>query len=216
MPEILGFSDMALYELRLLMGRRSARFFDLAVLAIVTLAALFCCYEVEIFPTDSKPHTLELDELLLVSTIFCAGLFVCALRWLAEQQRGIGRIMLEAGWERVAPSLSDITKANHRAGTIENLWSRFETVRLQPLPRSASAVGKQVGPTPAGRPSKNAEIEMAIEALTAEGVDLSKLSRKNAYSRIRQKAAKLGANVEVGFSVPVIQRVLVRRYGPRA
>jgi len=163
------------------MARRPARIFDGAVIIIVTLAALFYCYEVEVFPNDSKPYTLELDELFLVSTIFCGGLFICALRWLAEQQ-----------------------------------GSRFEATRVQPLARHAPAVSKQVGPTPAGRPSKSAEIEAAIDALTAEGVDLSKLPRKDAHLRIRQKAAKLGANVEVGFSLPVIQRVLVRRYGPRA
>jgi hypothetical protein len=194
--EILGFSDMALYELRSLMARRPARIFDGAVLAIVTLAALFCCYEVEVFPTDSKPYTLELDELLLVSTIFCGGLFICALRRLAELQRGINGIAAKPtsgeGRERVPPFLFDKSKAKCKAATIE------------------------AGPTPAGRPSKNAEIEAAIDALTPEGVDVSKLPRKDAYARIRQKAAKLGANVEVGFSVPVIQRVLVRRYGPRA
>ncbi len=199
----MALSDTALYELRSFMGRRSARIFDFAVLAIVTLAALFWCYEVEVFPTDSKPRTLELDELLLVSTIFCAGLFVCALRSLAEQQREIAvKPTLEPPRERVAPSHSHNTKAS--------LWSRCGAAGMPPFARCAP-----IGPTPPGRPSKNAEIEAAIDALTAEGVDLSKLARKDAYSRIRQKAAKLGAKVGVGFSDPVIQRLLVRRYGPR-
>ncbi len=211
---------MVLYEPKSLVARRPARIFDGVVLTIVTLAALFYCYEVEVFPNDSEPHTLELDELLLVSTIFCGGLFICALRWLAEQQRWISRIAAKptsgTSREPVPPFLFDKPKAKCKAGTIEDFWSHFEAVGVQPLASSAPAVSKQVGPMPPGRPSKSATIEAAIDALTAEGVDLSKLPRKDAYSRIRQKAAKLGANVEVGFSVPVVQRALVRRYGPRA
>lgn len=174
------------------MARGPARISDGAVLTIVTLAALFYCYEfsyeVEVLPNDSKPYKLELDELLLaldelllVSTIFCGGLFIFALRRLPEQQ---------------AP--------------------RFEAGSVEPLARSAPALSKPVGPTPVGRPSKSAEIEAAIDALTSEGVDPCRLCRKDAYSRIRQKATTLEANVEVGFSAPVIQRVLVRRCGPRA
>jgi hypothetical protein len=204
---------VALDELRSLVARRPPGIFDGAVLAIVTLAALFCCYEVEVFPSDSKPHALELDELLLVSTIFCGGLFICALRLLAEQQRRISRITdeLTAGmsWERVLPFLFDNPKVKWRARNIE-------TAGTQPVPRVAQVVSKWGAPTPGGRPSKNAEIEAAIDKLTAEGINLSKLPRKDAHSRICQTAAKLGANVEVGFSLPVIQRVLVRRYGPRA
>jgi hypothetical protein len=60
------------------------------------------------------------------------------------------------------------------------------------------------------------QINEAVDKLTAEGVDLSKLSRKEAYSRIRRKSEELGANVAVGFSDPVIQRVLFERFGPRA
>ncbi len=187
---------MALYELRSFVARRPARIFDGLVLAIVTLAALFWCYEVEIFPTNSKPYTLELDELLFVSTIFCGGLFICALRRLAELQRGIGRAAMKpaSATGRVSghPFLLHEPKAKSKAASID------------------------AGSTPVGRPSKNAEIETAIRALTSEGVDLSKLPRKDAYARIRHKAARLGANIEVGFSAPVIQRMLVRRYGPRA
>lgn len=183
---------MALHELKSLVARRSVRISDGAVLTIVTLVAFFYCYEVsyelEVFPNNSETYKLDLDELLLaldqlllVSTIFCGGLFIFALRRLPEQQA-----------------------------------RRFEAGSVEPLARSAPAVSKPVGPTPAGRPSKSAEIEAAIDALMTEGVDLSRLARKDAYSRICQKATTLGANVEVGFSAPVIQRVLVRRYGPRA
>jgi hypothetical protein len=206
---------MALDEYRLLPGRRPAGIFDGAVLAIVTLAALFCCYEVEVFPTDSKPHALELDELLLVSTIFCGGLFICALRILGEQQRRINQITddLTAGMgrDRAPAFFFDKRESQCEAGTIENSRLPFEAIGHAPR-----AVNKPFGPTPAGRPSKNAEIEAAIDKLISEGINLSKLPRKDAHSRICHTAARLGANVEVGFSAPVIRRALVRRYGPRA
>jgi hypothetical protein len=201
---------MFFYRLKSFAGRRSSRIFDGAALTIVTLAVLFYCYDVEVFPTDTKPHTLELDELLLVSTIFCGGLFICALRRLAEQQRWISRIAGKptpgTGLEPVPPFLFD--KPKSEAGPHKNRWLRFRAVGVHPL-------GKQGELTPVGRPSKTAEIDAAIEALTADGVDLSKLPRKDAYLRIRQKAAELGASVDIGFSAPVIQRSLVRRYGPR-
>jgi hypothetical protein len=204
---------VALNEPKSILAPRQAGIFDGVVLAIVTLAALFCCYEVEVFPTDSKPHTLELDELLLVSTIFCAGLFICALRLLAEQQRRINRIIdeLTAGmsWERLLSFPFDDPKVKCRARSVE-------TAGTQPVPRVAQVVCKWGAPTPGGRPSKNAVIEAAIDKLTAEGINLSKLPRKDAHSRICQAAATLGVDVEVGFSYPVIRRVLVRRYGPRS
>jgi uncharacterized protein VirK/YbjX len=79
---------MALYELRSL-AARPARIFDGVVLTTVTLAALIYCYNVKVFPSDSRPHTLELDEIFFVTTIFCGGLFICALRCLAEQRRAV-------------------------------------------------------------------------------------------------------------------------------
>jgi hypothetical protein len=145
------------------LARRVARSLDGALVTILTVAAIFYCYEFEVLPADSKPHTLELDELLLVSTFFFGGLLLCALRRLVQRE------------------------------------SEGNPVRIGPQ----------------GRPSKNAEIEAATEALLAEGVELPKLPRKDACALIRQKAAVLGANVEIGFSDPVIQRSLVRRYGRR-
>jgi hypothetical protein len=134
---------------------------DGTIVTVLTFVALFYCYEFKVLPADSKPHTLELDELLLVSTLFFGGLFLCALRRLVQPE------------------------------------SETDPGRIR------------------GRPTKNADIEAAIEALIAEGVELPKLPRKDACALIRQKAAGHGASVEVGFSDPVIRRSLVRRYGPR-
>ncbi len=78
------------------------------------------------------------------------------------------------------------------------------------------AIARRANRLPAGRPSKHMQINEAVDKLTAERVDLSKLPRKEAYSRIRRKSKELGANVSVGFSDPVIQRVLFERFGPRA
>ena len=71
------------------------RIFDGGVLIMLTLMALFFCFEVDVFanePGESvKTETFELDEVLLVSAIFCAGLVIFALRRLAEQKRETGR-----------------------------------------------------------------------------------------------------------------------------
>jgi hypothetical protein len=154
---------------RSFLGRRRARNLDGAFVTILTVVALFYCYEFEVFPADSRPHTLELDELFFVSTLFFGGLLLCALRRLGQRESETGGLIAE-----------------HTSG-----------------------------PSVLGRPTKSAEIEAAIGALAAEGVQLHKLPRKDACALVRQKAAAHGASVEIGFSDPVIQRSLVRRYGPR-
>jgi hypothetical protein len=67
-----------------------------------------------------------------------------------------------------------------------------------------------------GRPSKASEIERAIDLLTAEGEELATMPRPDAYEAVRQCAKRsLRADVAIGFTDPVIQRVLFRRFGPR-
>jgi predicted signal transduction protein with EAL and GGDEF domain len=77
------------------MARHKTRIFDGTVLTILTLAALFYCYEVDVFANapgeGPKPRTIELDEVLLVSAIFCGGLVIFALRRLVEQRRETAR-----------------------------------------------------------------------------------------------------------------------------
>ena len=86
---------VTLHSLRSIIVRHRVRLFDSSVLLIVTLCALFYCYEVDVFanaPGEGvKRHTLELDEVLLVSAIFCGGLVLFALRRLAEQKRETAR-----------------------------------------------------------------------------------------------------------------------------
>ena len=67
-----------------------------------------------------------------------------------------------------------------------------------------------------GRPSKTLEIEQAIESLSGKGVDLTKMSRRKACTEIKKCAAReLKSNTEIGFSDPVIQRALFKRFGRR-
>ena|ERR1700733_4605777 len=114
--------------------------FDGAVLAIVKLAALFCCFEVEVFPADSKPHALELDQLLLVSNIFCGGLFISALRSLAEQRPE------SRAWNGSFQFCSRNQKQSAGAapsGTSESLSTRPEHNLLSTL-LSPSAIGSEL------------------------------------------------------------------------
>ena len=87
--------DGSLERVRSFMIRHRIRLFDSAVLIILTLTALFYCYEVDVFANapgqPPKAQTLELDEVLLVSALFCAGLVVFSLRRLAEQKRETSR-----------------------------------------------------------------------------------------------------------------------------
>jgi hypothetical protein len=103
---------------------------------------------------------------------------------------------------------------------IENFGQRYEGVRIhQPkggigstasLPRASASLART------GRPSKQGEIERAIDAVTSEGIALSQIPRKTARDMVRQKAKELGSNTDLGFSDPVIQRALVARFGRRA
>jgi len=75
-------------QLRLLMARHRTRVFDSAFLLIVASAALFYCFEVDVFANGpgegTKAYSLELDEVLLLSAIFCGGLVIFALRRLSD------------------------------------------------------------------------------------------------------------------------------------
>ena len=55
-----------------------------------------------------------------------------------------------------------------------------------------------------------------IDILLKKGVDLAKLPRPQAMAEIRNCAAnELNSDINIGFSDPVLQRVLFRRFGPR-
>jgi hypothetical protein len=126
---------------------------------------------------------------------------------------------------------------NWRVSSIENLGHRFEIVEVarqernailgvgEPAKPSVEGAGSRASSYPTeikilpgqrGRTTKADEIRHAIKGLMATGVDLAELPRAVAYEKIRIYAkAHLGANVTRGYSVPVLQRCLVRLLGKR-
>ncbi len=81
-----GQARSRLASLKSFVGRHRASLLDGALVVGVALAALIYCYKVAVFG-GSGANKLELDEMLLVSVIFFAGLVLFALRRLAEQAR---------------------------------------------------------------------------------------------------------------------------------
>jgi hypothetical protein len=67
-----------------------------------------------------------------------------------------------------------------------------------------------------GRPSKDMEVERAIDILMKRGIALAKLKRPEAFAAIRRCAAsELNSDINMGFSDPVLERILFRRFGRR-
>jgi hypothetical protein len=68
----------ALKRLTNALARHSVPIIDGAFLVVFTAAALYYCYEVQVFPSgrgeSGNAHSIELSEALLVATMFCAGL----------------------------------------------------------------------------------------------------------------------------------------------
>jgi hypothetical protein len=88
---------------------------------------------------------------------------------------------------------------------------RSEPEPAYELPSSEDSPSRELG-----RPSKSAEIERAIETLLANDVALAKMPRPKAYRAVRECAAReLNSDTQIGFSDPVIQRSLLKRFGPR-
>jgi diguanylate cyclase (GGDEF)-like protein len=85
----------ALKRLTNALARHSVPIIDGAFLVVFTAAALYYCYEVQVFPSgrgeSGNAHSIELSEALLVATMFCAGLCFFVIRRLAEQRRETAR-----------------------------------------------------------------------------------------------------------------------------
>jgi hypothetical protein len=98
-----------------------------------------------------------------------------------------------------------------RASEPQGFTTSIESESAPKLPsREASP------PRDAGRPSKSAEIERAIEIILADGIVLAKMPRPKAYRAVRECATReLNSDTQIGFSDPVIQRSLFKRFGPR-
>lgn len=68
--------------------RHRLKLLDGSALAVVIVSIAFYCFEVDVFETegDGSPG-ISINEVLLISALFCAGLVVFALRRLAEAKR---------------------------------------------------------------------------------------------------------------------------------
>jgi len=108
-------------------------------------------------------------------------------------------------------------KVNWSKNSIENVRRKFEAIEVRRSVVDRKLLAPTFTPSERGRPSKASEIEKAIRGLLAEGIDLRKSPRSQAYEQIRQFAVhKLNCNIAIGFSDPVIQRCLVKLLGKRA
>jgi hypothetical protein len=110
-------------------------------------------------------------------------------------------------------------KINWSGNKLTNFGVTYTAVRIRP-PIAGEAAPKAIEEEPVpsgarGRPSKAPEVERAIDHLLEKGVALAKIPRPAAYNAVRKAANELKYNTEIGFSDPVVQRALSRRFGPR-
>ena len=102
---------------------------------------------------------------------------------------------------------------------VTNFGVTYSAVRVRrPIASEATPKAIEEGPSLSrarGRPSKTPEVERAIDHLLERGVALAKIPRPDAYKAVRKAANELKYNTEIGFSDPVVQRALSRRFGPR-
>jgi hypothetical protein len=107
-------------------------------------------------------------------------------------------------------------KLSWMRNAVENYGKRFEAVEVvQPRDAKRTAVvdGKQ---NLRGRPTRSDQIDKAITALLEGGTELANMPRKRAYETIRAYVRKtFRADAKIGFSDPVLQRHLFRRFGNR-
>jgi hypothetical protein len=125
--------------------------------------------------------------------------------------------------EPIPAFMFDGAKVGWAKSTVENYGRRFEGVTVTRPETAERRPGEQAASTPnppvkrpPGRQSKEAEIREAISALQAAGADLASQPRPDAYALIKEYARDhLGANISIGYSDPVLQRVLLRLFGTR-
>jgi hypothetical protein len=143
---------------------------------------------------------------------------------VAALGRKFGQVTVQGKREPITETLPDMPTvdlgeilAAAKPGPGQELLSDSEVIpepELEPAPMQTDEAYKQA--LRRGRPSKEEEIEGAINILLARGIDLTTMPRPNAYNAIKNCArTELKSNTKIGFSDPVIQRALFRRFGRR-
>ena len=111
----------------------------------------------------------------------------------------------------------NIEDINWGRSSLKALGIVFEKIRVSEAETTelATAKVKSLSDRP-GRPTKETEILQVIEHLIKSGVDLNKILRKQAYDLIRATAVtEFKFNIEIGYSNPVLLKILNRKFGKR-
>jgi hypothetical protein len=150
---------------------------------------------------------------------------------VAALGRKFGQVKVQGNPEPVAEGLAEVVAIDPQQLLAElKLLNKLRAVPDEPeYPAVIHAPKAAAEPPPSdagpreiikraqrGRPSKTPEIEQTIDILLEKGVGLAKLPRPQAMAEIRNCAAnELNSDVDIGFSDPVLERVLFRRFGRR-
>ena len=141
--------------------------------------------------------------------------------WLLQAVRdgqlaGIGRLSDGAGELHVVPGvLFDQRYVRWESSAVADGVRSFGDVMVVP----AESLAAEAQPAPRRKPGRGSKIDQvlqAIRALQIAGINLNAMKRRDAYKAVRNYARdNLDADMENGFSDPVIQRALVRSVGTR-
>jgi hypothetical protein len=146
---------------------------------------------------------------------------------VAALGRKFGQVTVRGNREPIAESLTEMVAVDPR-----EILAQLKLTEVRELPDDPGVIDEPISPAKSrpseaapqelikeaqrGRPSKTPEIEQAIDILLEKGVGLAKLPRPQAMAEIRNCAAdELNSDVNIGFSDPVLERVLFRRFGAR-
>jgi hypothetical protein len=108
----------------------------------------------------------------------------------------------------------EVSAAKNSPANTSAVHTPRNTARTRPA--GADSWPRDISGGRRGRPSKTHEIEEAIDMLLKNGVDLAAMPRPRAYKAVRKCAeGDLKSITTIGFSDPVIQRALFRRFRER-
>jgi hypothetical protein len=138
-----------------------------------------------------------------------------------ERLQGIPESALTASWRPNRIANQGEEEPPHESPPSEPVQSDEPLTEAAQIPAEgtrSSETRRQTSSPPRGRgrPSKEAEIEKAIDILMKRAVPLPKMPRPKAMMQIRRCAEiELNSDTNIGFSDPVLERFLLRRFGPR-